>query len=166
MKKVVILMVSAMSLLVALPAQAKLPAPGNVSTDVRWGGSAYDGYCLRVSWDGIERNGAYLSPTLYTVMLRKPSSHGGGIPDYISGGQSQVADTVWTNVSDLPRVHHSNRSSFLATFCGLEGDQKVVVRVRGYLLSASPITSRAQEKDLKGRMSDKVKVDIPANPSS
>ncbi len=153
-KLLIIFVLFAISLPVA--AQSKLTAPDwGIVSYFQPRGKLEDGrigrqknWCVHLSW-GLVNNAAG-----YKVMMRRTSGQGGGKPTYVGvmqrlglrsgwgGSNSWVDSTAWSDDANANGPFN---------WCGLAGNQTVIVRVRAY---------DAQYND--GRMSRKIKVHLPA----
>jgi len=109
-------------------------------------------WCVYLSW-GLVNNDAG-----YKVMMRKPSSHGGGKPTYKSpyaGAIGQrAAQSRWGGSNNwIDATEWSDDANYYGPFhwCGLDGNQTLVVRVKAYDSDGND-----------GRISKKIKVRLPA----
>lgn len=109
-----------------------------------------DNWCVKIVW------GLVNDADGYKIMMRKPSSHGGGKPDYKSQYTSAIgqrpAQGNWGGAStwiQADTVSESAAISGSAHWCGLAGNQKIVVRVRAYNAAGD------------GRVSNKMKLSLP-----
>jgi len=111
-----------------------------------------DNWCIYLSW------GLVTDDAGYKVMMRRPSSHGGGKPIYKSpyaGAIGQrAAQSRWGGSNhwvDATEWGYDANSYGPFHWCGLAGDQTVIVRVRAY-----------DSEGNDGRVSKKIKVNLPA----